>query len=555
MLWIFFACEAPALVESVEGDSVPDDTAETDTEPHDSGDSGEMPPTYCESLGLTARLWDDSGAEISPDFDLVAPDFALGTTAGEWRWSEHYTGCDSLLAFAYYSEYAYPDLLDKSDLKDWLTSSPRNAHYFIYSLQADEDSRLAEFADIADKLERVYNDIDDDAVRTWWGEHLHFVNAPWGNDGTFIGEIVTKYADSTVPEFVAVDRFQRAREVGYLADPATGWSHTSPAFLSYETQYFNMEADRQARLDAETATVLTAFVESAERVVTLTFPESSAMEQFDTLELDLSFLCGGHPDAVMCGEWDYLAYVYLCENDNPETSDTDESTSCTEIGRFITAYARPGRWVVDASPFLAMLQTGGEHVVRVDSANAPYISLDLRLSNRGKGYRPVAIEYLWGGGAFNEAYNEGREEIRFTPPNGATHAEIFGLITGHGYGKDRANCAEFCNHQHEFRVNDSGVFMAEFPETEDVYGCGAQVVEGTVPNQYGTWVYGRGGWCPGKQVDPFIAAVTDSVLFGEENAISYRGLFEGEPYVPEAYDSGQGFGAEVRVASWLVFYE
>ena len=33
----------------------------------------------------------------------------------------------------------------------------------------------------------------------------------------------------------------------------------------------------------------------------------------------------------------------------------------------------------------------------------------------------------------------------------------------------------------------------------------AQVREGIVPNEHGTWQYGRNGWCDGQQVGMFYA--------------------------------------------------
>jgi len=68
-------------------------------------------------------------------------------------------------------------------------------------------------------------------------------------------------------------------------------------------------------------------------------------------------------------------------------------------------------------------------------------------------------------------------------------------------------------------------------------------------------VFGRGGWCPGKQVDPWSAEVTDDVNLTGENNIAYRGLFQGETYVPVAHDSGQGFGAGIVASTWLVYYQ
>lgn len=42
-------------------------------------------------------------------------------------------------------------------------------------------------------------------------------------------------------------------------------------------------------------------------------------------------------------------------------------------------------------------------------------------------------------------------------------------------------------------------------------GCAMRVPEGGVPNEHGTWLYGRGGWCDGLQVDPWRTDITAQV--------------------------------------------
>ncbi|KAG9345206.1 hypothetical protein JZ751_009751 [Albula glossodonta] len=42
-------------------------------------------------------------------------------------------------------------------------------------------------------------------------------------------------------------------------------------------------------------------------------------------------------------------------------------------------------------------------------------------------------------------------------------------------------------------------------------GCAARVVEGAVPNEHGTWLYGRGGWCDGLQVNPWIIDISSQL--------------------------------------------
>ena len=40
---------------------------------------------------------------------------------------------------------------------------------------------------------------------------------------------------------------------------------------------------------------------------------------------------------------------------------------------------------------------------------------------------------------------------------------------------------------------------------------------GGVPNQYGTWVYGRAGWCPGQDVAPYVVDITEYVKNGKNH--------------------------------------
>jgi hypothetical protein len=528
--------------------------AGTDTaEPADTGDTADTAtaPTLCEQLGLPVRAWDPSGTD--GEFDVVAPDATLTQLDGStWTLSTAWTGCESVVFVVLRNSSDYPDLSHKLPVRDWMEGAAPNVHWVFFSEERTEDDRIASLTALQANIEGVAD--ADEATLAQWQSHTHFVSTAWNNTGTWIDDLVAAYGRGDLPLNFAIDRFQRIRELGYLSDPVTGWKQTEPTFLNYEVTAYNAQAALQDRLDAEAATVLHPFVDTTERVAIVDFGSAATVAGYDTMELDLSFICNGHPDATGCGEWDYLAYVYLCDADDPATADVDESTTCTEIGRFITAYARPGRWVVDATPFLAMVQEGGEKVIRVDSANAPLITLDVRLSDQGKGVRPVALQYLWAGGSFNADYNTGREAIAFTPPEGTTRVDVMGLITGHGYGQDTENCAEFCNHQHQFTVNGTQSWMEEFTMAGTNYGCADQVESGTVPNQYGTWVLGRGGWCPGRQVDPWSADVTGAVNLTGANTITYAGLFNGEPYVPVPYDSGQGFGAIIVANTWLVYY-
>ena len=61
-------------------------------------------------------------------------------------------------------------------------------------------------------------------------------------------------------------------------------------------------------------------------------PPQAEMVAFDPFEIDVTVHC--HLDPGGCSEWDRIAYVWLCEDDDCE--------SRYERGRWITPYSRPG---------------------------------------------------------------------------------------------------------------------------------------------------------------------------------------------------------------------
>ena len=287
-----------------------------------------------------------------------------------------------------------------------------------------------------------------------------------------------------------------------------------------------------------------------------------------SLEEDCQVLSSDTNDTVVCdGYVEEIPVETLecnCEDPLGETVDAtqtcnedgtgfdDCSCACnTEIGRWITSYARGGHWLLDASPLLSMVKDGGDRTIRFQSSYGYGNTLNFHLSNQGKeGTAQDAIP-LFNGGSFNQDYNSQYEPLEIEIPSDATRVEVYAVISGHGWGADVENCAEFCNHTHHFSVNGTE-YVKDHPEAGQSRGCIDQISLGTTPNQFGTWPFGRGGWCPGMQVDPWIVDVTESVQKGQVNTISYQGLFNGADYVPQASNSGQGFGANIKMESYLV---
>jgi hypothetical protein len=97
-------------------------------------------------------------------------------------------------------------------------------------------------------------------------------------------------------------------------------------------------------------------------------------------------------------------------------------------------------------------------------------------------------------------------------------------------------------------------YVEEHPEAETRDGCMTSVGVGVVPNQYGTWPYGRSGWCPGWDVLPWVVDITESLVQGE-NTISYEGFYWGESYFPEWLEDGTDFSGSIWLSSYLVYWE
>jgi hypothetical protein len=530
----------------------PDDTAidtldevELDTPP-------ETPPKedVCAVEKLPVRPFsDDKGGTLRHD---LAADFTLALVGGDsWHFKEQWTGCESYVFV--------PDLLARSgldptsiwerDLDNLLKITPRNVHYFFVSRSSKDAAADASTAAMADRVTALLATLPEDQA-AHWRDRLHVVAGRAGTYGNWIGTVLSGIGS----QGFAIDRAQRVRGVGSFADvsrykkslaDASQWPwETNLAYASYEVRLFNFEALRDARLDAEKATVVPFFggevlSEFAEKDVTL--PSATDMAGFDTLEVDVESRC---PDTTKvefgnCGAWDYLAELYVY----------DSTGAKIEIARFITSYHRETRWVVDASHALPLLKDGGSRKFRWEFAPSwnkqpTGTFLSLRFSNQKKAAKPTSTTFLWSGGDFGSGYDALHPPVDVPIPATAKKVQLVTVVTGHGSGTNQ--CAEFCNHQHQFTINGAS-FLEEFKVVGNQKGCIDNVDKGMVPNQGGTWWFGRGGWCPGWGVDPWVQDVTDKVKPGETAKLSYKGLYAG---ATPADGSGN-----IDVTSWLVVSE
>lgn len=111
------------------------------------------------------------------------------------------------------------------------------------------------------------------------------------------------------------------------------------------------------------------------------------------------------------------------------------------------------------------------------------------------------------------------------------------MVVVSGHGNDNHGCGEFCSTSHHFTVNEHNNIKYNNDPDNNQLGCGDSVALGTTPNEYGTWLYGRDGWCYGREVIPWTIDLT-SQLQAKNNNLTYRGLFNGSVPDPSSLQQG-----------------
>ncbi len=542
------ASEAGDVAEAdVEPDAAPEadvPDGAPDVEDAD-GDGTDAAPTVCEQLGLPARPWAD--APDDPSLFATAADLTFETLDGVWTLREHWTGCEVLMfvqdAPRQVDDWAGP--LWSRDVRSLLSRSPRNVHWFFVSTQVVGSARLEALAALATEVDAALGAMSEED-RAWWSERIHYLPARARELPGWLGALMTSPGWG-----VGVDRFQRLRFIGSYGDSgrydaAHGWFRANLALAANEVRYYNFEAEREARLAAEDAVVVRLFDGTAisdpgwtgvPGYAEVELPDAATMAGFDGLELDLTLACVGAGEYGDCPAWDYDVLLYLCDTAEPDRCDT-------WLGHWITTYHRWGRWVHDVSGLLPLLAGGGTRRFAFYTTQPYEVTLDLRFLRRGAAARPVEAHFLWSGGDFNADYDALHPPLTVAVPADAVRVELATVLTGHG-GADPGNCAEFCDMNHHFVVNGHDN-LRRFPEAGTESDCMSKVDEGTVPNQYGTWWYGRTGWCPGKEVPLHVLDVTDQLTLGADNTLEYTADYLGAPY--------PGSGAHIRLSSWLVVW-
>jgi hypothetical protein len=392
-----------------------------------------------------------------------------------------------------------------------------------------------------------------------WNNHLHFINEKTSNLNNWLATALTgKFS-------LAIDSFQKLREIGYLGNPAT-FSGTYIHYLAHEALYFDYEN--------------TIFSETNETYDEITIFEREhytggwASSISDTIQVPTEFsslvynqmkveLLRGCPDSNMnysdagCDDYDRIAHMYFCDLDG---------SNCIEIARWITPFDRQPHSLTDITPFLGAIRSNGgeQKLIKFQESGWPnsLLTLKIRLYN-GENSNGVQREVLpmWNGTVqFNPSYGDNRPPQIFSIPENATKVEFVSYITGHGWGSAGCfNCCEFCNSRHNFSVN-GGVyeFDQSFSDASSSNHCmQPETIQttGVIPNQYGTWGYGRAGWCPGRDVTPYIMDITNHIVLGDDNVIDYDACrISGNSCVSPPTCQGDGYCPEIAMSSYIIIH-
>ncbi|MGZ3932240.1 MAG: T9SS type A sorting domain-containing protein [Bacteroidia bacterium] len=224
------------------------------------------------------------------------------------------------------------------------------------------------------------------------------------------------------------------------------------------------------------------------------FPNVS--KKFRKVYVTMQYKC---PSGMSCGAWDYIDQIMLRRVGGKTAASKD-----MEIVRYITPYgntfssAWKFQWHMDVTDYQLLLH---------DSVEVGYIHTGYEGTNVGWSltltfnfiegtpvYEPVNITTLWDKNYFWTDVSDSTKPQTLTMQAGTNIARLRMNHTGHG--ADSVNgCSEFCPRYR--RINIDGPVV----DSTNVWRlCGANALY----PQGGTWVYDRGGWCPGAIVYPYI---------------------------------------------------
>lgn len=493
-----------------------------------------------EGSGETVKNPDFEDLECGTAFGDYACDFTLPADSGNWNFAENYSKDENYLFVFYRGMNSTSKKIWSTQLYNLFDRSPENAHYF-FIVDTDKAETAEEKAQIIkDSVQEAYEMTGNGNIF----KKMHIVKKPASKTDPWI----TALLDNNKSDFFfGIDRFRRIRRGGSFSS----WnSSTLPPELDNvykEAELYDYEKKMSDFIDENksNATVFKGLdsVPFAEEGWTknLDFEiDFNGLSENGELYISLEQLCD---DPKSC-EWDRLERLFLCD----EAGENCE----TEIGRWITTYGRSGKWLTDITPLKPMFEKDRKYKFRFTVDGDYYVNdLDFIFVKKDENSQKDLLPLFNQREQFDENYNSHFEPVKTEIAGEVKKAEIYAYITGHGQSSEEANCAEFCQFESVFTVNGTD-FVIDFDNAGTADGCFEEVKNGVVPNQYGSWPYGRAGWCPGQNVRLIKIDVTDALTSGE-NTFSYSAYLDGKIYEPVVTDES-GYRAEIYLSSYLAVY-
>ena len=501
------------------------------------------------------NLSDEDNAEVpdekakSPDFEDLdcgtsfgdyACDFTLPLDSGDWNFAENYSKDENYLFVFYRGMNSTSKKIWSTQLYNLFDKSPKNVHYF-FIVDTDKAETAEEKAQIIkDSVKDAYETVGNADIR----KKIHVVNKPASETDPWITGLLENNKSDF---FFGIDRFRKIRQGGSFSSwnsntlpPELDNLYKEAEYYDYEKQIYDFMAE-----NSENSTVFSGIegvpFEEEGWVKEIFFDvDFKGLIEEGALYISLEQICN---DPKKC-EWDRLERLFLCD-------ETGEKCD-TEIGRWITTYGRSGKWMTDITPLKPLFEKDGKYKFRFTVDGDYYVNyLDFIFVKNSDFSKNTLIPLFNQREQFDENYNSHFEPVTFENSGEVEKAVIAAYITGHGNGSEQANCAEFCQFESVFTVNGTD-FVIDFKNAGTADGCFEKVSDGVVPNQYGSWPYGRAGWCPGQDVKLIEIDITEALVSGE-NVFSYAAYLDGEVYVPVVTDES-GYRAEIYLSSYLSVY-
>ena len=487
----------------------------------------------------------DSNVDI---IDIVLSiDKIFNFTPAEWNFEDSWTGQESYVLIPSSS-------LWQQNLKaELLQNSPLSVHYIFLS---NLDSNYDDMINLKNEFDIILNEFDPN-LKDHWLSHLHFS-----------AKKISEYDDwlsmgLANRQALGINQFQLLQEIGSLANP-DGFVGNYLSYLAHEALFYDYEWNTLHE-DPTTYDEITVFekehytggwASTISQVVE--FPSDEDLDAYNGMSIELLRGCpdaNGNYSDQGCDDYDRIARMFIC--------DEDES-NCHEIARWITPFDRQPHHLTDISSFISMIRPGGNKIVKFQESGWPNSLLTMKFRlyhNTDRDETPKEFQPMWVGTIpFNPDFDDNTPPVVFEIPDNAVRVEFVSYITGHGWGSNGTyNCAEFCNSKHIFTIN-GGVheFDTSYPEAGDGDYCmePGTIIQGVKPNQYGTWGYGRAGWCPGQDVHPMVTDITDYISIGDENVMQYSACRDAwnDCVDPPVCPNNDCYCPEIAMTSYIIVW-